>query len=199
ACMILYDAPDLAREIIDWLHQLRKTYQLPLVEYLKPDIILTHEDCCYNHGMMISPGQFMAFCGPAYREMAEWKAALGIEMLAVDSDGDVGQLIPRLIGLGVNALYPLEAKANRDLLALRRAHPEFILLGGLEKEVINEGSEHLIDAEIQAKVPPLLRPGRYFPNIDHTLQPMCTFDNFRRFMTVLHDVLNNPEGSFPRT
>ncbi len=63
--------------------------------------------------------------------------------------------------------------------------------------MINEGNESLIEAEIQAKAP-LLKFGRYFPNIDHTLQPMCTFDNFRRFMTVLHETLGNPEGDFPR-
>jgi hypothetical protein len=73
------------------------------------------------------------------------------------------------------------------------------MFGGLEKEVVNEGNEHLIEAEIRGKVPPLLARGRYFPNGDHGIQPPVTFANLCRFMTILHEVCNNPEGEFPRT
>lgn len=198
ACTILYDDPELARDMIDWQQGVRRTYQFPLVERLRPEIVLLHEDCCYNHGMMVSPAHFVELCGPSYREIAALRASLGIEMFAVDSDGDVSRLVPELARLGANAIYPLEAKANRDPAALGEACPEFILLGGLEKEVVNEGNQSLIEPEIRGKVPPLLRRGRYFPNIDHTLQPMCTFDLFCRFMTLLHDALGNPEGTFPR-
>ena len=198
ACMIIYDDPELARDIIDWHRTISRTYQFPLVEYLRPEIVLLHEDCCYNNGMMISPQHFLEFCRDAYYEVARLKESLGIEMFAVDSDGDVRQFIPLLVQLGANALYPLEAKSNPDLLALREANPDFILMGGLEKEVINEGNESMIEQEIASKVPPLLERGRYFPNIDHTLQPMCTFDNVCRFMTRLHEVLGDSEGTFPR-
>ncbi|MBN2291673.1 MAG: hypothetical protein JXM70_04570 [Pirellulales bacterium] len=198
ACTIMYDDPELARDIIQWQHEMRVTYQFPLVEYLHPEIVLLHEDCCYNHGMMISPRQFVDLCGESYREVARLKQSLDIDMFAVDSDGDVAQLIPELSKLGANAVYPLEVKANGDLPALGEADPRFILMGGLEKEVLNEGNKHLIESEITGKVPAMLKRGRYFPNIDHTLQPMCTFDNLRHFMTLLHDTMDNPEGEFPR-
>ncbi|HBO43808.1 MAG TPA: hypothetical protein DD670_07730 [Planctomycetaceae bacterium] len=198
ACTVMYDEPELAREIVEWQRDMRRAYQFPLVECLRPEIVLLHEDCCYNHGMMINPRHFTELCGESYREVAQLKSDMGIEMFAVDSDGDVARLIPVIEELGADAVYPMEAKANRDLAALARANPKFILLGGLEKEVVNEGNERLIESEIRGKAPALLERGRYFPNIDHTLQPMCTFDNLRRFMTVLHEVLGNPEGSFPR-
>ncbi|MCC6123977.1 MAG: hypothetical protein IT426_03370 [Pirellulales bacterium] len=197
ACTVLHDDPALACEMLDWLHEMRKAYLFPLVEYLRPEIVALHEDCCYNHGMMIGPRCFVEMCGTAYREIAELRTGVGVEMFAVDSDGNVGQLIPCLEALGANALYPLEAKANQTVAAFAAAHPRFVLLGGLEKEVVNAGNESAIDKEI-GRIEPLLRRGRFFPNLDHTLQPFCTFDNFRRFMTALHDALNNPEGTFPR-
>ena len=52
--------------------------------------------------------------------------------------------------------------------------------------------------EVITKVPPLLKKGRYFPNGDHGIQPMATFAGMCRFMTLLHEVCNNPEGEFPR-
>jgi len=198
ACTIIYDDPELAADIIRWHHAVREQYQYPLMAHLRPEIVTLHEDCCYNNGMMISPRHFEQFCGAVYRDIAGFAQSLEVEMFAVDSDGDVSALIPKLMEWGANALYPLEAKSNRDLLKLRAANPEFILMGGLEKEVVNEGNEAMMASEIEAKVPPLLEQNRYFPNLDHTLQPMCTYDNVCRFMTLLHETLDNPEGTFPR-
>ena len=49
-----------------------------------------------------------------------------------------------------------------------------------------------------SKVPPLLDKGYYFPNADHGIQPFVTFENMRKFMTLLHEVTGNPRGEFPR-
>ena len=71
-------------------------------------------------------------------------------------------------------------------------------MGWLEKEVVNEGNEEKIEPEIMSKVPPLLEKGGYFPNGDHGLQPLVTFDNLCIFMTLLHEICGNPLGAFPR-
>jgi hypothetical protein len=119
-------------------------------------------------------------------------------MVAIDTDGNAMELVPLVEACGVNAIFPFEVKAGNDLFALRERLPEFILMGWLEKECVNEGNAEMIEPEIMDKVPPLLEKGRYFPNGDHGLQPMATFDNLCRFMTLLHDVTGNPEGEFPR-
>ena len=51
---------------------------------------------------------------------------------------------------------------------------------------------------VLGKVPQLLESGGYFPNGDHGLQPLVSFESLCKFMTVLHDVCGNPEGEFPR-
>jgi hypothetical protein len=99
---------------------------------------------------------------------------------------------------GVNALFPFEAKPGNDLPALRRRFPEFVLMGWLEKETLNEGNEAAIRSELMTKVPGLLASGRYFPNGDHGIQPLVTFPNLCRFLTLLHELTGNPEGEFPR-
>ena len=108
------------------------------------------------------------------------------------------QLLPLLVECGFNSLHPFEVHGNNDLFALRERLPEAVLFGWLEKEVVNAGQGHRIESEIMAKVPPLLAKGRYFPNGDHGIQPLVTFPNLCKFMTILHEVCNNPEGEFPR-
>jgi len=198
AATVLHDDPALAHEIIDWFAWRRRTYLFPLIERLRPEIIQAGEDCCYNHGMLISPSHFREFCAPAYREIGRIARDCNVDMVAIDTDGNAMELVPLVEECGVNAIFPFEVKAGNDLFALRERHPEFILMGWLEKEAVNEGNGHLIRDEIMSKVPPLLARGRYFPNGDHGIQPLVTFENLRKFMTLLHEVTGNPEGEFPR-
>jgi hypothetical protein len=195
---MFYDDPALLHEMCAWKTDQVRTYSLPLIERLKPDAVYMGEDLSYNHGMLLSPRHFDEFCGPYYRMVCDCAKAAGVPLVAVDSDGNVMEFVDTAVKHGLQGLYPFEVKAGNDLFALRRKHPRFVCVGWLEKEIVNEGNEHRIEPEIARKVPPLLRQGGYFPNGDHGIQPPVTFDNLCRFMTVLHEVCNNPEGEFPR-
>lgn len=198
ACTIMYDDPALAHEIIDTGLADFENYTVPFIERLRPDILQATEDICYNHGMLISPGHFEEFCAPYYRRAAEVARDCGVEMLAIDTDGNAMEFVSLAERTGVNAVFPFETKSSNDLFALRKRYPNFILMGWLEKETVNAGNGHLIEQEIMSKVPGLLTKGRYFPNGDHSIQPLVDFDNLCRFMTLLHEVTGNPEGEFPR-
>lgn len=199
ASLAFYDNPDLVREMIAWLTQTAHDAFFPLVERIKPEMVLLGEDLCYNHGMLLSPALFDEFCGPYYTAIGECARAAGVPVRGVDSDGNIMEYAGCAARHGINYLYPNEVKAGNDLFALRRKHPRMVFGGGLEKEVVNEGNAALIEPEIMGKVPALLRQGGYFPNGDHGLQPPVSFESLRRFMTILHEVCGNPEGEFPRT
>jgi hypothetical protein len=198
ACTVLYDDPGLAAEIVAHEDHVRRTYLFPLVERLRPEILVANEDNCYRGGMLISPRHFRELCMPSYREIASVARDCGVTAVTVDSDGNVTELVPLLDECGVNAILPCEVKAGNDLFALRRRFPKFVLMGWLEKETLNEGNDGAIRAELTAKVPALLAAGRYFPNGDHGIQPPVTFPNLCRFLTLLHELTGNPEGEFPR-
>lgn len=197
-CMTLYDDPELIHDIMQWGLENQRQFTFPLIERLRPEIVAVWEDISGNHAMMVSPAQFEEFGGDYYREVTGFARGNGVEMVTVDSDGNVNELVPLLASFGVNCLYPFEAKGHNDLFKIREELPEFILMGWLEKEVVNEGNEHMIEEEIRSKVPPLLEKGRYFPNGDHGIQPLVTYPNMLKFMTLLHEVCGNPEGTFPR-
>ena len=198
ACTVLYDDPNLAHEIIEWYAWLFERYMIPVIERLKPELVGTGEDCCYNHGMLVSPAQFEHFCGDYYRKVSEVCRDNGVTMIHIDTDGNAMEFTGLARSFGMNAIHPYEVKAGNDLFSLREQYSDFILMGGLEKECVNEGNDKLIADEILGKVPLLLESGGYFPNGDHGLQPLVTFESMCKFMTLLHDVCGNPEGEFPR-
>ncbi len=198
ASLAMYDDPELVHEIIDTFRENNRKHVFPLIERLRPEVVACWEDIGYKTSMLIGPDQFREFCAPLYRELADVARACDVAVLTVDSDGCAMQLVPLLVECGFNSLYPFEVHGNNDLFALRDQFPELIMFGWLEKDVVNEGNEHRIEPEIRGKVPPLLAKGRYFPNGDHGIQPMVTYEGLRKFMTILHEECNNPEGEFPR-
>ncbi len=198
ASIAFYDDPGLVHDMMRTALAGAREHVFPLIERLRPEIVAMGEDLCYNHGMLLSPAHFDEFFGEYYREVCGCARASGAEVVAVDTDGNAMEFTALAASYGVNAIYPYEVKAGNDLFALREALPRFLFLGWLEKETVNEGNEHMIEPEIMGKVPPLLEKGGYFPNGDHGIQPLVTFPSLRRFMTLLHEVCDNPEGEFPR-
>ena len=197
ASTILHDDPALVHEIMEYHRRNAETYLFPLIERLRPEILGAGEDCCFNHGMLINPAHFGEFCAPFYTMIGAIARDCGVDMVSIDTDGNAMELVSLVEECGVNAIYPFEVKAGNDLFALRERHPRFILMGWLEKETVNEGNEHLIEPEIMTKVPRLLKRGGYFPNGDHGIQPLVTFESLCKFMTLLHEAAGNPEGEFP--
>ena len=198
ASLTFYDDPELVHDMIGWHLEQVRAHVFPLMEAVQPEIMQMGEDLCYNHGMLFSPEHFDAFCGEYYREVCDAARACGADLVAVDTDGNAMEFVGVASSYGVNGMFPFEVKAGNDLFALRKEYAEFVLFGWLEKEVMNEGNEGLIEDEITSKAPALMRQGRYFPNADHGIQPLATFAGLRKFLTVLHEVTGNPEGEFER-
>ncbi len=194
----IFEDPELLHDMIGWQLERFRERNFPLIERLKPEIVMTGEDLCYNHGMLLSPKHFEEFCADYYRKVCGVAKASGVDVVAVDTDGNAMEFTGIAEACGVNAIFPYEVKGGNDLFELREKHPHFIFVGWLEKETVNEGNEDAIEPEIMSKVPPLLEKGGYFPNGDHGIQPFITFKSLCRFMTFLHDVCGNPEGEFPR-
>ena len=197
ACTVFYDDPELSGLIYDWIGEQNRTYMLPVIERLKPEVVLINEDFCYNRGLFISPALFEEYCAPIYREIGETVKKAGVPVFALDTDGFAEPALPLVVPYGVNAVFPWEAKPGNDLSRVREAYPKLILFGGIEKECLNEGNEGAISRSIDEKRK-LIQAGRYFPNADHGIQPPVTFENLCRFMTLLHEATGNPSGAFPR-
>ena len=193
-----YDDPELIHDMLAWALDYVKTYTFPLIERLKPEVLGFGEDLCYNHGMLLSPATFREFCGQFYREIVGFAKDCGVPLITVDTDGNAMEFVDVITEYGVNSIHPFEVKGGNDLFKIREKHPRFVCFGWLEKEIVNEGNEAMIEPEIMSKVPPLLAQGGYFPNGDHGIQPWVTFPSMCKFMTLLHDVCGNPEGEFPR-
>lgn len=196
ACTVFHDAPEVVHDILR--HHRRRA--MAMIERLASDVPLDAigigEDFCYRSGCFVSPATFREFFTPHYREIATFAGAHGIPAVLVDSDGFVEGVVPLLEEAGVRALQAFEPRAGNDVLRVRRAHPGFVIWGGLDKFVMDQPDPAVVEEEVMAKAPALLAQRGYFPGIDHGLPPTAHYRSYMRFIELLHELTGNPEGEF---
>ena len=115
----------------------------------------------------------------SYKRLADRFAESGVDLFMVDSDGNPEPLIPGLLEAGVAGIHPCEVAAGMDVVRLRETYQRDLRLWcGIDKRVLAK-DRPAIEAELQAKVPALIEQGGYIPQIDHSVPPNVSYDNFR--------------------
>jgi len=175
--LMYYDDPSLMRDMADHLCNLWLAMLEKIVVHIDLDLVSFFEDMAFKNGPLISPRMFDAFCAPHYRRITGFLRAHGVDTIMVDTDGNCWDLIPGFLAAGVNGLWPMEAQAGMNVAEVRKAFPNLLIVGGINKMAVAQGKE-AIDAELEAKLPPLLPTGGYIPTVDHLVPPDVSWTNF---------------------
>jgi uroporphyrinogen decarboxylase len=158
-----------------------------IIQYTDLDFIYIWEDMCYMGGPLLSPRKYAEFVYPYLKELVDSIKKHGIEIIVLDSDGDISQLIPWYQKCGVNVLLPFEVQAGMDITVIRDRYPNLGIIGGIDKKVLSSGKE-AIEAEVISKVPRLYQSGRYIASIDHSVPPDVPFENFKYYVDLLRSL-----------
>jgi uroporphyrinogen decarboxylase len=160
------DDPELVHRIVEDRADFYIALYEKAIRDLRPDFAFIWEDMCFKNGPLLSPAMFREFLLPPYRRLTRFLKDMGVDIIIVDSDGDVSQLIPLWIEGGVTCLLPFEVRAGMDVVAVGRRYPRLGLLGGIDKHEIAKGRQ-AIDAELARVLPPMVRRGGYVVALDH--------------------------------
>jgi len=100
------------------------------------------------------------------------------------SCGYIEPLIPDLIVAGLDCLQGMEVKAGMDLPRLfSRFGDRLTFNGGIDARVLIANDRAAIDAELEAKVRPVLAGGGgYILSSDHSEPPDVSYDTIRYFL-----------------
>ena len=179
-----YDHPELMHRINRDLleHHLRAIDQF--CEVCVPEFMTVAEDMSYNHGPMCSQEQFDEFIGPYYRELVPKLKEYGITVL-VDTDGDITELVPWMLEVGVEGFLPLERMAGVDVAQLRRDYPELRMVGAFDKTTMHLG-EARMRQEFE-RLLPVVRSGGYIPSVDHQTPPEVSLEDYRLYRRLMDE------------
>ncbi len=193
---MFYDDPNLIEDMMEQMLYL----ETGVIKRVAKDIRIDHatfwEDMCYKTGPMISPAMVRKFMMPRYKKITNLLHSYGVDVIYLDSDGNISELIPLWLESGINYMWPLEVAAGNNAVALRKKYgKDLILSGNIDKRALIKGKE-AIREEVMSKVPFLLEQGGYFPTVDHHVPPDVTFENYCYYINLIREVAGIKKLSF---
>ena len=187
--VMLYDDPDFVKEMMDHIGDLVVAVLSKVVFEVQFDFALMWEDMAYKTASLISPAHVRKFMLPNYRKITDLLHRAGIDIIMLDSDGNVEELIPIWLEAGINYIYPMEVAAGMDVVRLRKKFGRDLRMGGgMDKRVLARGDRKAIDAMIDEKRD-LILEGGYVPGCDHAIPPDVSWDNFLYYRQRLEEIV----------
>jgi len=187
-CMLFYDDPAFVEEMMDATADFIIAIMGQILDHTDIDAYSFWEDMAYKTGPLLGPDLARRYMLPRYRRVVDFVRSRGVKLIALDSDGDIRELIPVWLDAGINVLYPFECQAGMDVLDVRRQYGRDLRLWhGFDKRAIARGPG-AIDAEID-RLRPLIAEGGYIPGPDHGLPPDVSFENACFYMERMAEVV----------
>lgn len=144
------------------------------------DAITWCDDMGYKHNQFFSLKMYRNLVKPFHQRAIEWAHAKGARA-HLHSCGDVNPFVPELIGIGLDALNPLEVKAGMDPIYLKKTYGKDLVLHGGINAVLWDKPEEIM-AEMERGVPALKEYGGYIFSSDHSVPSSVSLENFRQIV-----------------
>ena len=159
-----------------------KVLQMIWEEGYEFDSIFWCDDMGYRNGPFFSVPMYRELLKPVQRQAIDWAHEKGI-VAHLHSCGNINELVPELLDIGLDALNPLEVKAGMDPVQLKQDFGDRLVLhGGLNAMLWDDIDR--IEAEIRRLLPILKQDGGYIFQEDHSIPDSVSLDNYRRIVEV---------------
>jgi len=181
--MLMADDPELVIDMFN--HQLDCSLQLLEMiweEGYTFDTISWCDDMGYRNGLFFSLDMYREMLKPVQKRAIEWAHDRGI-FAHLHSCGNVNELLPELVSIGLDALNPLEVKAGMDPVHLKKTYGDRLVLhGGLNAMLWDHIDQ--IEAEMQRLIPVLKEGGGYVFAEDHSIPDSVSLQDYKRIVAL---------------
>lgn len=150
------------------------------------DSVFWYDDMGYKHNQFFSLRMYRNVLKPFHQRAIDWAHARGIKA-HLHSCGDVNPFVPELVGMGLDALNPLEVKAGMDPVYLKQTYgKDLVLHGGVNAVLWDHPDE--IRAEMERVIPTLKEDGGYIFSSDHSVPSSVSLEDFRHIVELAKEL-----------
>lgn len=192
-----YDVPELIEDILTTIGDTAMAVLDRVSAEVQVDQLSVHEDMAGRSGPLLGPKQVEQFIVPYYRRIWDLLRRRGARLFDQDSDGDMRPVIPAFLDAGVNVMHPIEPAAGMDLVELRATHGmRLAFYGGIDKHVLRRGRA-AIEAELEYKIPPMVRTGGCMLGLDHRIPNGTPLADYRFYIENAWQVMDREAQRMP--
>ena len=125
-------------------------------------------DIAYRNNMFFSPDYWRQYFKPWVKAISDYAHSKGL-MVIYHGCGDIRKILNDFIEIGIDAMNPLEAKANLDAVKLRKQYGHKLgICGNSNMQIWETGDKDLIRKEVLRKLN-AAKGGRYIFQSDHSV------------------------------
>ncbi|HUU43946.1 MAG TPA: uroporphyrinogen decarboxylase family protein [Planctomycetota bacterium] len=136
-----------------------------------------YDDLGFKLNQFMSLDMFRELVKPVHARAIAWAHSRGMKT-ELHSCGDIRPFVPEFVGVGLDALNPLEVKAGMDTLELKRKYGnDLVLHGGIN--AVKWTDLEAFEAEMREKLPVLKKNGGYIFGTDHSVPNTVSLEAFR--------------------
>jgi uroporphyrinogen decarboxylase len=169
----LYTNPVLIMEVVDRCFQLHYEVTRKCFEENSDhiDVFFFANDYGTSNCLIIDPDLWRKYFKPYQKKLADLGHQYGIHV-AMHSCGDIHQIIPDLIEIGVEILNPIQVSVpNMDPAILKREYgKDLVFFGAIDyNQLLNFGTPEEVRAGVRSMIDILGNDGRYIVAPSHDL------------------------------
>ncbi|MGH7144543.1 MAG: uroporphyrinogen decarboxylase family protein [Planctomycetota bacterium] len=197
---ILYDDRKLFEEMVETQTNIILTVaEKVLAAGVRPEAANFWEDMCYNAGPLLSPKHFKEILVPRYKRITALLNRYGVDIIFLDSDGDISKLAGMWLEAGVNTMFPIEVGTwKADPLVYRKQYGKAMrIMGGFDKRILAQ-SEDAIRREVD-RLAPMVEEGGFIPFCDHRVPPDVPLKNYLFYLDAAKRVWGRGLGNIRPT
>jgi hypothetical protein len=188
-CEGYYGQPEVIHDMLGTMEDTAVQTLARVCEEVQVDQLHVHEDMAGKSGPLAGPRQVLEFIKPYYRRVWDVVRAHGVRLFSQDSDGDMNPVIPAFLEAGINLMYPMEPAAGMDIVKAREAYgTRLAFMGGIDKHVLRRSREEIV-AELEYKIPPMVRTGGCVLGLDHRIPNGTPLENYRFYIQKAWEIM----------
>ncbi|SHH61075.1 Uroporphyrinogen decarboxylase (URO-D) [Sporobacter termitidis DSM 10068] len=173
--------PEAMAELVEVVGEYRFTYMKLLVDNLKPDIILSHDDWGSKNSMFMNPDTWREIIKPQYVKIYGYAKEHGVKIMH-HADSFLEPIVEDMVELGIDIWQGV--LPQNDIVKLQKQlKGRMVLMGGIDAAIVDwpNTPEDVIRKEVRRAcatygpgggfIPSLTYggPGSIFPNVDATI------------------------------
>lgn len=188
----LFRYPEIAEYCLDRLFDFRYEYTRRIYREIPGRVTFSYvaEDFGAQNGLLISPGMIREIFLPRMKRMNALAHGNGVHVF-FHSDGAIMEIIPDMIGIGIDILNPIQWRCrDMDRARLKAQYGDKVIFHGAmdNQQTLPFGSTEDVRAEVRENIE-TLGPDGYILAPCHNIQPLTPTENILAMYDEAHQRL----------